>query len=87
MNAGPPRVEQARSRVKLALTSEREPVRSSSGPRQKLEPPSVATALPNSASSFHFSKYDSLLPPEPLNLLAALFPKKQFPSPTSKGWL
>jgi len=53
---------------------------SSSGPRQKPEPPSRAEALPTSAAYFHLSKCDSLPPPDHQNFFATLHFPKHCPS-------
>jgi hypothetical protein len=81
-----------RSRAGLALLlSEPMQVQASSssfgfGPRQTPEQPLASTALRHCAISFHFSKCDSLQPPESPNLLPPIY-SPDIASLTPKGWI
>jgi hypothetical protein len=69
------RMSAAPARLRAPLAPSERARSSSSGPRQKLEPPSIPPG-PHFDASFHFSKCSSLQPPEPLKLgYAAESPK------------
>jgi hypothetical protein len=80
------RVERARSREALAPSAQVRLSSSCSDPMLSLESQHIATTPATAATSFHFSKSDSLQPPDPLDLLPSLYFSK-ISTLASNGWL